>query len=102
MSVRLARRRIDCPSPIIVLMRSDRSDVLQRHRDAEAGERLLERGVDEVAPVLERHAVAGAVASQQIALLEKCSLFGVEVELDVGAYSIAPHRRAGVDAELAG
>src|SRR5205085_8398884 len=84
------------------LMRSDRSHVLQGHGDAVAGERLLERCVDEVAPVLEGYAVAGAVATQEIALLEERPLLGVEVQLDVGAYPVPPQRGAGVDADLAG
>src|SRR5258706_5375603 len=69
-------------------MCADRSDVLQGPGDAIAGGRAGVEIVDGVATVLERHAIAGTGAADEVALLEECPLLGVEVELDVSAQAV--------------
>src|ERR1700682_5532472 len=69
-------------------VRADRSDVFQRHGDAVTGGRAGAGVVDRVAAILEGHTVAGSSAADEIALLEKRPVVGVEVELQVRAHAI--------------
>src|SRR3981081_1681291 len=81
-------------------MGPNRPNVLQRYGDADVREVLLRGNEDEIAPELEGHAVARAVAAEEIALFEELSFLRVEVDLNVGADSIPQQRRAGVDPDL--
>src|SRR5205807_10139315 len=83
----------------VALMHRHRADVLERNRNADARLRVLDGRVDDVAAILERNAVAGGGASDQVALLEELAVLRVEVQLHVGAQAVAEERRAAVQAE---
>src|SRR5258708_35783426 len=74
---------VRAPTDLAMSVRADRPYVLQRHGDAVAGGWAGVGIVDRVAAVFEGHAVAGAVAADEVALLEERSMCGIEVELDV-------------------
>src|SRR5580765_5524879 len=82
-------------------VRPDRADILERHGDAVARRWPDDGRVHLVAAVFEGDAVTGAVAADQVTLVEELAGLGVERELEIGAEVVVEDRRAGVDVELA-
>src|SRR5437588_11269016 len=81
-------------------MRPDRADVLQRHGDAVARDRLLRHAEHEVAAELAGQSPARGVAADEVALLEELPLGRVVVELHVGVDAVVENRRYGVQPQL--